>query len=168
MNVNDTELQKEIIYTTHQILTFKLGNEIFGLNVAQVREILEYGKITKVPQTPNYICGVLNLRGGVVPVVDMRIKFGLEQSNITVNTCIIVVEVNIDNELSILGVVVDSVQEVFEIEAKQIEPPPKIGTRLKNEFIYGMGKHLEQFVILLNIDKIFSSDELILVNLSSN
>jgi len=103
--------------------------------------------------------GVINLRGGVVPVVDMRLKFGMEQTANTVNTCIIISEINIDEEITILGALTDSVQEVIELEPAQIEPAPRMGTRLKTEFIRGMGKRDGEFIIILDIDKVFSSQE---------
>ncbi|MCU7494660.1 MAG: purine-binding chemotaxis protein CheW [Ignavibacteria bacterium] len=149
-----------MIEELRQYLTFKLGEEVFALDVNQVREILDYIKITKVPQTPEYMCGVINLRGSVVPVIDMRLKFGLKKTEATVNTCIVVVEVNIESERTVLGALVDSVQEVFELEPGEIEAPPKIGTHLKTEFIKGMGKREEKFIIILDIDKIFSANEL--------
>ena len=146
-----------------QYLTFKLGDEVFGVDVAQVREILDYIKITKVPQTPDYMCGVINLRGNVVPVIDMRLKFGLEKTNTTVNTCIIVVEVELEEGNTILGALVDSVQEVFELDPEDIEPSPKIGTKLKIDFIKGMGKRDDNFIIILNIDKVFTSEEISII-----
>jgi purine-binding chemotaxis protein CheW len=148
------------ITDTRQYLTFQLGEEVFGLDVSHVREILEFTTVTKVPRTPDYMRGVINLRGSVVPVLDMRLKFGLTQTEKTVNTCIIVVEVSFEDEHTIIGALVDSVQEVFELEPDQIEPAPKIGTQLKTEFIKGMGKKDDHFIILLNIDKVFSSEEL--------
>lgn len=146
-----------------QYLTFKLSDEVFGVDVAQVREILDYIEITKVPQTPEFMCGVINLRGSVVPVIDMRLKFGLVAIEKTVNTCIIVMELTFESEKTILGALVDSVQEVFELDSNQIESAPKLGTRLKTEFIKGMGKRDEKFIILLDIDKIFSCEELEMV-----
>jgi len=137
---------------------------VFGVDVAQVREILDYVKITKVPQTPDFMCGVINLRGSVVPVVDMNMKFGMVKTERTVNTCIVVVEVLLNDEKTILGALVDSVQEVFEIEPENIEPAPKIGTKLKTEFIKGMGKRDDKFIIILNIDKVFTSEELEMVH----
>ena len=104
------------ILEVRQYLTFKLSEEVFALDVAQVREILDYIKVTKVPQTPDYMCGVINLRGNVVPVVDMRLKFGMAKTEKTVDTCIIVVEVKSDGESLVLGALVDSVQEVFELD----------------------------------------------------
>lgn len=152
------------ITEVRQYLTFKLDGEIFALDVVKVREILDYTNITKVPQTPEFMKGVINLRGSVVPVVDMRLKFNMTSQERTVDTCIIVVEISIDNEATVLGALVDSVQEVFELEPAQIEPAPRIGTKLRTEFILGMGKREEQFVIILDIDKVFSSEELDLVH----
>lgn len=143
-----------------QYLTFKLADEIFALDVAKVREILEVTTITKVPQTPNFMRGVINLRGSVVPVVDMRLKFGMSMTEQTVNTCIIVVEVSLDGDSLVLGALADSVQEVVELEAENIEPAPHIGTKLNTDFIRGMGKLDDHFVMILDIDKIFSSAEL--------
>jgi len=151
------------ITQTRQYLTFKLSEEIFGLDVANAREILEFTTVTKVPKTPEYMRGVINLRGSVVPVLDMRLKFGLSRTEKTINTCIIVVEVTFENETTIIGALVDSVQEVFELEPDQIEPAPKIGTQLKTEFIKGMGKRDDAFIIILNIDKVFSTEDIDLV-----
>jgi purine-binding chemotaxis protein CheW len=146
-----------------QHLTFKLDEEVFAIDISKIREVLEYTTVTKVPQTPDFMCGVINLRGGVVPVVDLRRKFGMTQAEKTVNTCIVIVEVTLDEESTVLGALVDSVQEVFELEADQIEPAPKIGTRLKTEFIKGMGKRDDEFIIILDIDRVFSTDEIALV-----
>jgi len=152
----------EILETT-QYLTFKLEDEVFALDIAKVREVLEYTTVTKVPRTPDFMCGVINLRGGVVPVVNMRLKFGMPDAEKTVNTCIIIVEVNLDGETTVLGALADSVQEVMDLEPDQIEPAPKIGTRLRTDFIKGMGKHDNKFIMILDIDKVFSADELALV-----
>jgi purine-binding chemotaxis protein CheW len=137
-----------------------LSDEIFALDVSHVREILEFTTMTKVPKTPEYMRGVINLRGSVVPVLDMRLKFDMSMTEKTVNTCIIVVEVSFEGETSIIGALVDSVEEVFELEPGQIEPAPKIGVQLKTEFIKGMGKRDDRFIIILDIDKVFSSEEL--------
>jgi purine-binding chemotaxis protein CheW len=148
------------INETVQYLTFKLSDEVFALDVAKVREILEITTITKVPQTPDFMRGVINLRGSVVPVIDMRLKFGMSSTEQTVNTCIIVVEVQMDDEVIVLGALADSVQEVVEMEPEQIEAAPHIGTRLNTEFIKGMGKHDGRFIIILDIDKVFSGAEI--------
>lgn len=151
------------ITETTQYLTFKLDEEVFALDIAKVREVLDFTSITKVPQTPEFMRGVINLRGSVVPVVDMKLKFGIAKTERTVNTCIIIVEIAVDNEIAILGALADSVQEVIELEPESIEPAPRIGTRLNTEFIKGMGKRDNQFIMILDIDKIFSTEELAIV-----
>lgn len=142
-----------------QYLTFRLAQETFAVDVARVREILDFITITKVPRTPDFMRGVINLRGSVVPVVDMKLKFGMEATEKTVDTCIVVLEVSIEGETTIVGALADSVEEVVELEPSQIEPPPRIGMQLNIEFISGMGKLGEEFVIILETDRIFSFDE---------
>lgn len=149
------------ITETRQYLTFQLAEEVFAVEVAKVREILEFTSITKVPQTPDFMRGVINLRGSVVPVMDMRLKFGLPETEKTVNTCIIVVEVDHEGETIIIGALADSVQEVFELEPDQVEPAPRIGTKLNTDFLLGMGKHDGQFIMILDIDRTFTSDEIV-------
>jgi len=156
------------ITRTRQYLTFTLVEEHCALDVANVREILEFTSVTKVPQTPEFMRGVINLRGSVVPVMDMRLKFGMSITEKSVDTCVIVVEVSLEGETTVLGALVDSVQEVFELEPEQIEPAPRIGTKLRTEFIRGMGKRDDQFIIILDIDKVFSSDELAILNQADN
>jgi purine-binding chemotaxis protein CheW len=153
---------KENLETT-QYLTFKLSDEVFAFDISKVREVLEYGAITKVPQTPAMMKGVINLRGSVVPVVDMRVKFGMGETTQTVNTVIIITELMIDGELTMIGALVDSVREVMNLDADHIEPPPSIGTRLNTDFISGMGKQGDQFIIILDIERIFTLDELEMV-----
>ncbi|TGU71283.1 MULTISPECIES: chemotaxis protein CheW [Geomonas] len=153
----------ETITETTQYLTFKLENELFALDIGKVREVLDFTTITKVPQTPDYMRGVINLRGSVVPVVDLRLKFGMAMAEQTVNTCVIIVEVELEGEKVVMGAMADAVQEVMDLEPDQIEPPPRIGTKLNTDFIKGMGKHNEQFIIILDIDKVFTSGELELV-----
>ena len=145
---------------SQQFLTFKLGEELFAVEVAKVREILDVTAITKVPRTPDFMRGVINLRGGVVPVIDLRLKLGMTRTENTVNTCIIVEEIAIDEETVILGTLADSVQEVIDLEGDQVEPVPRIGTKLNNEFLKGMVKHNDAFIMILDIDKIFSASEL--------
>lgn len=145
---------------TNQYLTFKLSDEVFGLAIDKVREVLDFESLTKVPQTLEFMRGVINLRGSVVPVVDMRMKFGMEKIEKTVNACIIIVEVAMAEDTIIVGALADSVQEVLDLESSQIEPAPRIGSQLETEFICGMGKQGEQFVILLDIDRLFSPEEL--------
>ena len=141
-------------------LTFRLGEETFAFEVDNVREVLDLTDITRVPRTPDFLRGVINLRGAVVPVVDMRIKFGLPVQEDTVDTCIIVAEIELDGEITVVGALSDSVKEVFQIDEAQIEPPPSLGMQLNTEFIKGMGKQGEEFIIILDVSRIFSNDEL--------
>ncbi|MGE0086023.1 MAG: chemotaxis protein CheW [Desulfococcaceae bacterium] len=151
-----------------QYLTFRLEEEIFALDVAQVREVLDMSTITKVPGTPDFMRGVINVRGSVVPVMDLRVKFGMSRTENSVDTRIIVMEISLDGEMIVLGTLADSVNEVIDLEAGQIEPPPSIGMRWRTEFIRGIGKRNDKFIILLDIDRVFSSDELAVVEGSGN
>jgi purine-binding chemotaxis protein CheW len=147
-------------------LTFKIDEEIFSANVSKVLSILELSKITKIPRTPEFIRGVINLRGAVLPIVDLRIKFGLTPTEFTSNTCILVLEINIESTSVKIGALVDSVQEVLEIEDKDIMPPPNLGAKYNSEFIEGMFKMEDSFIMLLNMDMIFTHDELTVMNYS--
>ena len=146
-----------------QYLTFILDQETYAMDITQVREVLDFTKITKVPRMPDFIKGVINLRGGVVPVVDLRLKFGMPRAEKTVDTCIIIIEITIQETRTLLGFMADSVQEVLSMEPDRIEPAPKIGTRLKTEFIKGMGKKNDEFIIILDNDMVFSTDELVVL-----
>jgi purine-binding chemotaxis protein CheW len=143
-----------------QYLTFTLDRELFALDIGSVREVLELVNITRVPRTPGFIRGVINLRGRAVPVVDLKMKFGMGETTPTVNTCIIIVEVSLDGEDVVLGALADSVQEVYEMETSQIEPPPRMGTPIKADYIRGMGKAGEQFIIILEIGRVFTALDL--------
>jgi purine-binding chemotaxis protein CheW len=143
-----------------QFLTFGLGDDVFAIDVIMAKEVLDFAEVTTVPQTPDYMLGVINLRGSVVPVIDMRLKFGMEEREKTRDSCIIVVEVNVDGEAITVGALADSVQEVMDMNESQIEPPPRIGTKLNTDFIKGMGNLGEKFVIILDINKVFSADDL--------
>ncbi len=150
---------KEIIQST-QYLTFTLGEEDFALDISTVREVLNYTTITRVPRMPQFLSGVINLRGNVVPVIDLRLKLGMSAIRKTADTCIVIVEIEVDGEMTQMGALADSVKEVIDLDPNQISPPPKLGTKLKSEFIKGMGKQDERFLIILDIDKILSDDEL--------
>ncbi|MBC2606433.1 chemotaxis protein CheW [Pelagicoccus albus] len=147
-----------------QYITFKLGDEIFAINVSQVREVLDLTKITRVPTAPPYMRGVVNVRGAAIPVVDLRLKFGLPQAENTVNSRILVLELELDGETCVLGGIADSVHEVIELEEDQVKAPPSIAMRWRSEFIRGMGKRDEQFIILLDIDAVFACDEAIIAD----
>ena len=149
--------------TINSYLSFKLGQEMFATHVNNVLNILELTDITPVPRSPAYMKGVINLRGAVLPVVDTRLKFSMPAIVNTNDTCILVLNVNIDNEEVNIGGLVDSVQEVLEIDSKDILPAPSIGNKYKTEFIKGVYMVNEEFVMLLDMDKIFSTDELIII-----
>lgn len=143
-----------------QFLTFKLADEIFALDIRKVREVLDFTVVTNIPRMPEFMRGVINLRGSVVPVVDLRLKFGMPPTARTVDTCIVITEITADGERMVLGCLADSVQEVLDLEPEQIAPPPGIGTKVRADFIQGMGKQGERFILILDIDRIFSAIEL--------
>ena len=146
-----------------QYLTCKLGEEVFAIDITKVREVLDFTIVTRVPRMPEFMSGEINLRGAAVPVVDLRLKLGMPKTAQTVNTCVIIAEVTVDHEKTVLGAITDSVEEVIELDGDQIEAAPRIGTSIRTEHIAGMGKHNNAFVIVLDLDKIFSIDELTLV-----
>jgi purine-binding chemotaxis protein CheW len=148
---------------SQSFLTFRLGEEVFAASVLHVIEILELSKITKVPRSPDFMRGVINLRGNVLPVIDTRRKFGLERIDDTVNTCIMVLNVEVQKEKVLIGALVDAVQEVLEIEAGEVQAAPSIGSRYKTEFIDGMVKRNDDFIMILNLNRIFSEDEVVLI-----
>jgi purine-binding chemotaxis protein CheW len=154
-------MSKENLDQINSYLSFKLGEETFAANVAKVLNILEMTEITKVPKAPDYMKGVINLRGAVLPVVDTRIKFNMPPTEYTNNTCILVMEVEVEGEQIQVGGLVDAVQAVLEIDQEDILPPPSIGSKYRSEFISGMAKIEERFIMLLNMDRVFSSDEII-------
>ncbi|MBI5005500.1 MAG: purine-binding chemotaxis protein CheW [Nitrosomonadales bacterium] len=143
-----------------QYLTFALGSEMFAVGTLSVKEIIEYGQLTEVPMMPGFIRGVINLRGAVVPVIDLSARFGRNATQITRRTCIVIIEVPTGEEKQDIGVVVDAVSEVLEIPASEIEPPPAFGAKIRTDFIQGMGKVNGKFVILLDVGKVLSVDEI--------
>lgn len=140
-------------------LTFALSSEEYGLEIMKVREIIGFIDVTSVPQTPDYVKGVINLRGQVIPVVDLRAKFGMETVNVTDATCIIVVEINKCNSSINTGIVVDHVSEVLDVASENIEDPPTFGSGMNTDFILGMGKIGDAVKILLDIDKVLVNDD---------
>jgi purine-binding chemotaxis protein CheW len=148
----------------NSFLTFKIADELYAVNVSNILSILELTKITKIPRTPDYIRGVINLRGIVLPIIDLRIKFGLPATDFTANTCILVLEIQVDDESVKLGGLVDSVQEVLEIEDNDILPAPNIGQKFRSEFIEGMYRSDNGFIMILDIEKIFNEGELSVLN----
>lgn len=144
----------------NQYLTFTLDGEQYAVEVAKVKEVLEFTELTKVPRTHDFMRGVINLRGSVVPVVDLRLKFDMGRTEQTIDTSIVVMEVGIDNETVVIGTLADSVQEVIGLNDQQIEAAPTIGTAIDNKFIDGIGKLDDRFIIILDIDRIFKDEEL--------
>jgi purine-binding chemotaxis protein CheW len=149
---------------TCQYMTFKLGDELFAINVSQVREVLEVLQIARVPTAPAYMRGVVNVRGQAIPVVDLRLRFGLPGVSDTVNTRIIVMELNIDGEVVVIGGLADSVHEVIELDSGNVTPPPRIAMRWRADFIVGLGKRGEDFIIILDVNAVFSSEDVLAVS----
>ena len=152
-----------------QYLTFSLGGEVFALGILNVKEIIEFGNITEIPMMPAFIRGVINLRGSVVPVIDLSARFGGKTTEVSRRTCIVIVELGEGEERQDLGVIVDAVNEVLEIPRSEIEPPPTFGAKIRADFIQGMGKVDGRFVIILNVDRVLSPQEItMLASMSSN
>ena len=145
---------------TQQYLTFTLDEELYAVDVVKVREVLEVTPLTKIPRMPAFMQGVINIRGSVVPVLDLRLKFGMEQAERTVDTCIIVMDIQAEDKTVTIGSLADSVQEVIDLDEENIEPPPRLGTKVDTDFIRGMGKRDDQFIIILDIDRVFNSSEI--------
>ena len=143
-----------------QYLTFMLAGETFAIGILAIKEIIEYNSLTEVPMMPACVRGVINLRGAVVPVMDLLARFGRTPSATTKRTCIVIVELTAGGERQVIGVVVDAVNEVLDIDPVDIEPPPAFGARIRTDFIQGMGKVKGKFVILLNVDHVLSLDEI--------
>lgn len=146
-----------------QYLTFALAQELFAVDIHAVREIIEYGHLTSVPMMPPSILGVINLRGAVVPVIDLGLRFGGSATSIGPRTCIVILEIATGDGLRVIGMVVDAVSEVLELSAEQIEPAPSFGNRIRADFIRGMGKLDERLVVLLDVGRVLSDDEIALL-----
>lgn len=144
-----------------KLLTFSLGSEGYGVSILKVKEIIGMMDITPVPKTPEFIKGIINLRGKIIPVMDLRLKFGMEEQDYDERTCIIIAEVTLHGTQKLIGVVVDMVSEVVTISDEQIEPPPEYGNNLEHSAILGIGKIKDRVVIILDINEIFICDELI-------
>lgn len=147
--------------TYQKLLTFSLGSEGYGISILKVKEIIGMMDITPIPKTPDFIKGVINLRGKIIPVMDLRTKFSMEEKEYNERTCIIVAEVSISGAQKLIGVVVDMVSEVVTISNEQIEPPPEYGTTKEHGSILGIGKIKDRVVIILDIDEVFTCDEVV-------
>lgn len=143
-----------------QYLTFTLGGEMFAVAILNVKEIIEYGAVTEIPMMPNFIRGVINLRGAVVPVIDLSCRFGGKATEVARRTCIVIIEMQEGDSKHDIGIMVDAVSEVLEISASEIEPPPSFGAKIRTDFISGMGKVNGKFVIILSIGKVLSIEEI--------
>jgi purine-binding chemotaxis protein CheW len=144
---------------SQQYLTFMLGGEVFAIGILSIKEIIEYSSLTEVPMMPASVRGVINLRGAVVPVTDLLVRFGKPSTAVTKRTCIVIVEVTTQGERQDVGVVVDSVDSVLDIPASEIEPPPTFGAGIRTDFIRGMGKVNGKFVILLDVNHVLAIED---------
>ena len=158
------EIKEQEVVVQQQYLTFFLADEEYAISIQRVKEIIEYTAVTKVPKVPKWIRGVINLRGNVVPVVDLTVRFGLEESPVTRTTCIVIVEVEQDSERTVMGVIADAVNQVIDLSHKDIEEPPAFGTRVRLDYLFGMGKLGKKFALILNIDSVLSNAELLTVS----
>ncbi len=158
------EIKEKEETVQQQYLTFFLEDEEYAVNIQRVKEIIEYTTVTKVPKVPQWIRGVINLRGNVVPVVDLAVRFGLEERPVTKTTCIVIVEVQQDSERTVMGVIADAVNQVIDLAPKDIEEPPAFGTRVRLEYLFGMGKLGKKFALILNVDSVLSTAELLTVS----
>ena len=137
-------------------LTFRIEKELLAFDVSQVREVLDLCSVTRVPRTPHFMKGVINLRGTVIPVIDLRLKFGLEQADATIDSRIVVIEFNLDGNDTLVGILTDSVHDVLGIDKNQVSLPPETGTHWRTKYIKGIGKHGDNFILLLDIYQVFS------------
>jgi len=142
-----------------QYLTFLVGDEEYGVGILQAKEIIEYDTVTTVPNAPRFIRGVINLRGSVVPVVDLAVKFGRHPSPVTRRSCIVVVEVQRDGQRTVMGIAADRVSQVAELMPGAIEPPPDFGTGVRSDWLHGLGRSDKRFILLLNTDRVLTTDE---------
>lgn len=146
---------------TKSYLSFRVGTELFAADVSNVLSILEMTKITRVPKSPDYLKGVINLRGNVLPVLDTRLKFGLSEAEYTTNTCILVLNIKLNKESVQLGAIVDNVSEVLELTDADINPPPSLGSSYKTDYLYGMAKQNDNFIMIIDPNIVFADDEII-------
>lgn len=157
----ETTEKQEVLQ--QQYLTFFLADEEYAVGIQRVKEIIEYTPVTRVPKVPAWIRGVINLRGNVVPVVDLALRFGLQERPVTKTSCIVVVEVDQESDRTVMGIVADAVNQVIELSAQDIEEPPAFGTQVRLDYLSGMGKLGQKFALILNLDRVLSATELLTV-----
>ena len=158
------EVVGDLLHLAGKYLTFQLGDEIFGLEILKVQEIIGMQNVTQIPRTPSHVRGVINLRGQVIPVVDLRLKFGMASHEDTERTCIIVVQLSGEGGQVTVGIIVDEVSEVLDVEAAQLEPPPSFGAGVDTDFIMAMGKVGERVVILMDVVKVLGVTDISLMS----
>lgn len=154
-----TAIKDREVTEQHQYLTFLLAGEEYAIGILEVKEIIEYDTVTAVPRTPKWIRGVINLRGSVVPVVDLAVKFGLDQKPVTKTTCIVIVETHYDHQSTTMGVIADAVSQVMDIASGDVQEVPDFGTRIQVDYLQGMAQLGKKFVLLLDIGRVLSGDE---------
>jgi purine-binding chemotaxis protein CheW len=165
---NQSAIPAALVEQPRQYLTFTLGSEVFAIGILAIKEIIEYSSLTTVPMMPEYVRGVINLRGAVVPVLDLSVRFGKPASPVTKRTGIVIIEVSVAGKHQDVGVVVDAVDSVLDIPPEQIEPPPAFGARISTDFIEGMGKVNGRFVILLDVNCVLAPEEAALLQTDAN
>lgn len=161
MSITEQETIQSAATNRSQYLTFVIGSDTFALSLLKVKEIIEYNSVTYVPRMPEWIRGVINLRGNVIPVVDLAVKLRQPANAVGKQTCIVIAEVHCDSETTVMGIVVDSVREVVDWQPSEIQAPPSFGTRLKADYLLGMAGSGRKFSLVLDIDKVLSIDELL-------
>ncbi len=166
MEITQSEEQQSRDQGVQQYLTFMIGGEEYAVGLLKVREIVEYEPVTRIPRMPAWVRGVMNLRGSVVPVVDLAIKFGQTSSEIGKLTCVVIVEVELDGEATVMGVITDAVSQVIELKPEEIELPPAFGTRVRAEYLLGMARSGKKFCLLLDTDAVLSANELMALTTS--
>ena len=147
--------------TIEQYLTFNVAGDAYAIGILRVKEIIAFDSVTRVPRTPDFVRGVINLRGSVVPVIDLAMKFGYGEITTTGSTCIVIVEVDLDGKPVVMGLMVDAVDQVIDLGSAEIQPTPSFGTQVSVEFLTGMGRHGKSFVLILDIDKVLATNEIL-------
>ena len=161
MQITHEEMNRGIEQDVQQYLTFIIGGEEYGVNLLKVKEIIEYDTVTEIPKTPEWVRGVINLRGNVVPVIDLAVKFRLAPSVAGKLTCIVITEVECEGEAAVMGVMADSVCQVIDLKPQDIEAPPTFGTRVKVDYLLGMARSGKKFCLILDTEKVLSTEELL-------
>jgi purine-binding chemotaxis protein CheW len=161
MQITQEETNRDTEQNVQQHLTFMIGGEEYAISLLKVREIIEYDTVTEIPKTPEWIRGVINLRGSVLPVIDLAVKFRQAPSVAGKMTCIVITEVECEGEATVMGIMADSVRQVIDLRPQEIEPPPAFGTRVKVDYLLGMARSGKKFCLILDTEKVLSTDELL-------